>query len=235
MTADAGADSFSTGLPEPEDLPEEKGKAKRFSADDLLLFEMIEKAKEVPMWDGVSPLPMVTVRHVPEHSYRKVKGKRGCQVDVGGKTCRAAHAAVLHHLPTVNETLTHDHDVYQSALKKWKPWIIEQMIASGLPRGLGSVLVEGHYCFPTRIRNVDQGNHRGFIEKAFGDALQDGGWLERDIWDAYEFGGFSKTYEKGVRYVEFRVMANVLGVPAAAASYEPLTDEEVAQLSLGDS
>lgn len=221
MSAGTGGDLFEDGLPqlddlppveEPDVLPEER-RRRRFTADDLALMEAIERAKEVPVWDGSSLVEMVTLKHVPGHTYRKVKGKSGCQhVLADGKACRAAKAATMHHLPTVNETLTHDHDVYQSALKKWKPWIIDALIASGLPRGLGSVLIEGRYCFPTRIRNVDQGNHRGFIEKAFGDALEDGGWLEKDCWDAYEFGGFSKTYEKGVRFAEFQVLPNALMV-----------------------
>jgi hypothetical protein len=54
----------------------------------------------------------------------------------------------------------------------------------------------GLCCFPDRIRR-DQGNFRYFIEKALGDALVAGGWLEfgglaDDDWDHYEFGGMTR-------------------------------------------
>jgi hypothetical protein len=59
------------------------------------------------------------------------------------------------------------------------------------------VLVEGECTFPDRHRR-DQGNHRFMVEKAMGDALTTGGYLEDDDWSRYEFGGLAHRYEKGV-------------------------------------
>jgi hypothetical protein len=36
------------------------------------------------------------------------------------------------------------------------------------------------------------------VEKAMGDALTTGGYLEDDDWSRYEFGGLAYRYEKGV-------------------------------------
>ena len=50
---------------------------------------------------------------------------------------------------------------------------------------------------PDRKRR-DQGNHRFLLEKALGDALVAGGWLDDDDWARYEFGGLQMVYERGV-------------------------------------
>jgi hypothetical protein len=153
----------------------------------------------------------VEIVHRPHHSYKKgPKGSRGClAVLENGVACREAKSNPVHHLPTMNETLTQGWQVYQGALKHWKPWLIGALEASGLPRGLESVLVEGMCCFPTKA-HPDQGNHRAFIEKAMGDALQDGGWIPEDTWERYEFGNLAYRYEKGVRWTRLRVFPDGL-------------------------
>jgi hypothetical protein len=39
----------------------------------------------------------------------------------------------------------------------------------------------------TLRRDRDEGNFRFFLEKALGDALQNGGWLKNDTPDQYRF------------------------------------------------
>lgn len=174
-------------------------------------------AAKVPVWDGESPVEPVEFTHTPEHGYKRgPSGSRGCKFELeGGKTCNAARPAALHYLPTVNTTLTGDWAVYQGALKHWLPWVVLAVAASGLPRGLDSVLIEGLCCFPTKNPTGpkggrDQGNHRGFVEKAIGDALEAGGWIESDTWTRYEFGNMQHRVVRGERWTRFRVFPNAL-------------------------
>jgi hypothetical protein len=93
---------------------------------------------------------------------------------------------------------------YTAEKKRWGK-LLKQAL---LDAGLGSckrVLVEGQVTFPSRIRH-DQGNYRFMLEKALGDALQAAGVLADDDWDSYEFGGLSKSYEKGVRRTRLLLM-----------------------------
>jgi hypothetical protein len=69
------------------------------------------------------------------------------------------------------------------------------------------VYVEGEMTFPDRHKR-DQGNFRFIVEKALGDALQQAGVIADDDWDSYEFGGLSKTYEKGVSRTRLLLMAD---------------------------
>jgi hypothetical protein len=107
---------------------------------------------------------------VPDHSYKKVKGKSGCQTLVGEKVCRRARHAPVHNLPTMNDTIARDPMVYQGAKAAWHPYLVAKLLEVGFPKGLSSVLVEGLYVAPTAARR-DQGNHRAFIEKCMGDVL----------------------------------------------------------------
>lgn len=89
--------------------------------------------------------------------------------------------------------------VYDSYKKAWQKVIVELLGQSGLPRPLKAVTVEGMICFPDR-KGRDQGNFKFLLEKACGDALQEGGWLADDEFYPevhYEFGGLGATYEKG--------------------------------------
>lgn len=155
-------------------------------------------------------LEPVEIVHVPDHSYvRGAKGARGCKAQKSdGVNCNAAHFNPMHNLPTLNETLTHDWTVYQGALKHWKVWLHDAITATGLPRGLGHVLVEMEVTFPTRHRR-DQGNMRGFIEKALGDTLASGGWIPDDKFfpvSHYEFGNCQARYAEGERVTRLLLM-----------------------------
>lgn len=93
---------------------------------------------------------------------------------------------------------------WQGIKQRWENVIIRLLDDAGLPRGLGGVLVEARVCFGDAIRR-DQGNFRIVIEKAFGDALVRGGWLEDDKWDRYEFGRLELVQNPGENWTEFAV------------------------------
>lgn len=99
--------------------------------------------------------------------------------------------------------------VYQTAKKCWALALLPQLEASGLPRGLGRVTAEGRATFPDRAKR-DQGNYRVILEKALGDTLVEGGWLEADDWTRYEFGQLAYAYEAGVSRTQLMIF------PAAA-------------------
>jgi hypothetical protein len=157
--------------------------------------------------------PPVEILHTPDHSYvAPPDGFKGCKaIDGGGKPCNKARMHPLHNLPTLNLFGSGNHwQTYQGAKKHWSIWLTDALEASGLPKGLESVLVEGRLCFPTR-RQRDQGNHRYFIEKVLGDVLEEGGWLVNDSWDHFEFGNLAKLYAKGERWLSLRLFPNALG------------------------
>jgi hypothetical protein len=197
-------DPFSDGLPEELEEAAQQQAAKgrgRWADRDEQMHEAIARAAEaLPTWDRESPVQPVTIRHTPVHGYKKgPKGSRGCKLEVDGKACGKAKAAIIHYLPTVNETLTQDWEVYQGARKHWLPWLVDQLVEAGLPLGLNSVIVEAMYCFPDRRTDRDKGNFRGFIEKVLGDALELGGWIKRDSWNTYDFSGVRAQYVRGER------------------------------------
>jgi hypothetical protein len=148
------------------------------------------------------------IRHTPDHAYVK-DARRGCAAPTPAR-CGHAKAHPVHHLPSLNTFGSGaDHFAYQTAKHHWQTWLIEALTATGLPKPLDSILVEGTCCFPTRAPR-DQGNHRYFIEKALGDALEAGGWLENDDWSRYEFGNLAFRYAKGERWTELRFFPNAL-------------------------
>lgn len=87
--------------------------------------------------------------------------------------------------------------IYANMKKTWQELLTQKLVESRLPRGLGRVFAEGEITFPDQREDRDQGNFRIVIEKALGDALERGGWLPRDDWTHYEFGGLTQRYQKG--------------------------------------
>lgn len=89
--------------------------------------------------------------------------------------------------PSYNVTAhAHWHKV-RRVKQEWQRNCEIALMAAGVPRGLGSVLVSGRLEF-TQKRRRDEGNFRVILEKACGDALVNGGWLEDDTPDHYRFG-----------------------------------------------
>jgi hypothetical protein len=98
--------------------------------------------------------------------------------------------------PSFNALGVGDTRAYLSMKKRLEAVFAKRLRAAGL-RPCGRIVVEGEATFPDRGRR-DQGNFRVLLEKALGDALTAGGWLEDDDWTRYEFGGLAYRYEPGV-------------------------------------
>lgn len=128
----------------------------------------------------------------PEKRQGRTVQPRGCAHCDRDKHDRA-HAG---QPPSLNPLGSGHPMLYQSLKARWQGWLGELLAATDLPKGLSYVLVEGEVTFPSRARR-DQGNFRFMLEKALGDALVEGGWLEDDDWSHYEFGGLEARYEKG--------------------------------------
>jgi hypothetical protein len=109
---------------------------------------------------------------------------------------------------------THDVHGYQRANEAWQHIFTELLEPAELPRPMARVLVEGEWTFPQRYgRGPDQENFRYPCSKFLGDALQLGGWLENDWWEAYEFGGAVYRREPGVRRLRLMVFPTVEETP----------------------
>jgi hypothetical protein len=107
-------------------------------------------------------------------------------------------------------------EVYRSQLASWEEMLSPLLAASGLPKGLDHVLVEGRVSFGNEHEH-DQGNHRVILEKALGDVLEADGYLPSDSWDHYEFGGFQREEQPGVSRVELMLFPQAPKVPEPPA------------------
>lgn len=148
----------------------------------------------------------VEIVHVRDHAFVKpavkpARGKGKCQ-RCGGKATALLHLGAPQSLNVAGSG--GNHFAYQTAKHAWQERFAELLTAAGLPRDLAGVSVEGLVCFPDRHRR-DQGNYRYLIEKALGDALVAGGWIEDDDWDRYSFGGLDYLYEKGESWTRLMV------------------------------
>jgi hypothetical protein len=71
--------------------------------------------------------------------------------------------------------------------RRWQDQLALLLLAKRVPRPLARVDVTATIYFTERRRR-DEGNFRVIVEKALGDALQEGGWLPDDTPDFYRFG-----------------------------------------------
>lgn len=146
--------------------------------------------------DAKKPCPSCGSKRSPIQ--RQGCAREGCGLS---KHDRAHYGAP----PSLNVLGSGDPMHFQAIKQRWTAILAAKLDASGLPRGLARVVVEGEATFPDRARR-DQGNYRVALEKALGDTLVNGdpeagvpgGWLEDDDWTRYEFGGLAYRYEAGV-------------------------------------
>lgn len=159
--------------------------------------------------DGFQPVELELTQH---HAY-KSKGKhtRGCAICGEAKT----HLEHIGAPPSLNVLGDGNRFIYRALKTAWEALLIERLKESDLPRGLAHVLVEGECTFPDRRRR-DQGNHRFMLEKALGDALQQGGWLADDSWEHFEFGGLAAKYVPGVSRTRLLLFPTFSTMEAAA-------------------
>lgn len=107
---------------------------------------------------------------------------------------------VLHYddtPPSLNKLSGHHyHGKYPAAKSRWEGILAMMFLAGKVPRGLSRVKVTAALRFPDKRRR-DSGNHRFMLEKAMGDALVKGGWLEDDDHHHFEFGALTFEDERG--------------------------------------
>lgn len=150
------------------------------------------------------------ITHRRAHQFvKRPGGKRGCgfQLTVS-EECGAAKADPRHVgvPPSLNVFGSGANRFkYQGDKQLWESILTGLMSRAKVPKPLGAVYAEARVCFPDR-RQRDQGNFRFILEKALGDALQKGGWLEKDDWDHYEFGNLARTYRKGESFTQVIIM-----------------------------
>lgn len=89
---------------------------------------------------------------------------------------------------SLNQIGFHSHwSVGRREKQTWEQFLQIALLEQRVPRGLASVRASAALHFKQRRRR-DQGNFRALLEKALGDVLQVGGWLEDDTPEHYQFG-----------------------------------------------
>lgn len=86
--------------------------------------------------------------------------------------------------------------VARAANEELKQAIGFSLMAVGGERNRRAVRASALLIFPQRRRR-DEGNFRTPLEKALGDALVEGRWIEDDTPDQYRFGALTFSNEKG--------------------------------------
>lgn len=141
------------------------------------------------------------VRKDPETGKRKP----GCEVCGEGKL-KPQHLGAP---PSLNDGGSGmDRMAFQSLKKAWMAKILDALDASPLPLDLEGVSVEALCGFPCLTRR-DGGNYRWMVEKALGDALEDGGYIERDTFypvDRYSFDGIQAVHTPGRSWIRLLIM-----------------------------
>lgn len=82
------------------------------------------------------------------------------------------------------------------AKKEWEGHLMIGLLHAKVPKRLDSVRATAVLTFKSNRRR-DEGNYRWLLEKALGDVLQKGGWLEDDTPDHYTFGSLTFSEETG--------------------------------------
>jgi hypothetical protein len=85
---------------------------------------------------------------------------------------------------------------YSKAKREWQSNLEQLLMLVKLPRPVAHVEASAVLTFPV-MRKRDEGNFRFMLEKALGDALVNGGWLEDDDADRFEFR--KVRFQKGRR------------------------------------
>lgn len=145
-----------------------------------------------------------TFVHERDHAFVKGESRGCCLVGEDGRRCalgknRMTHVGVPQSL-NVHGSGANRFE-YQNQKALWQERLTELLEAVRLPRPLARVEAEATLCFPDRRRR-DQGNFRFILEKALGDALAEGGWIEDDDWAHYEFGALRRAYERGAAWTQ---------------------------------
>lgn len=122
--------------------------------------------------------------HVPPRPRRDAERRSSA-------SARPADYSVLLDLPgtppSFNRVGLHSHWAQgRKAKQQWQEMIETMLMAERVPRGMHSASASAEIHFKQRRRR-DEGNFRTILEKATGDALQNG-WIEDDTPEFYRFG-----------------------------------------------
>lgn len=154
-------------------------------------------APAAPAGQTLDPVELMIER---DHAFKKKdpdpdSGRKRVGCEVCGRAKR--DIAHLGAPPSLNDGGSGmDRMAFYELKKTWQAALTSELDASGLPKGLAFVSVEGLIGFPT-LAERDQGNYRWMIEKALGDALVEGGWLVSDCFfpvSRYEFCGLQAVH-----------------------------------------
>lgn len=160
--------------------------------------EVVRVCKFKPKPCGICGLPKSNRVHTPKkHATCPFQRKNGCAACGKNKGDHDHYGAPESFNVFASGQGSGNAMIYARAKEKFQEILTLELIASGLPRGLGRVYAEGEVTFPEESENRDQGNFRMIPEKALGDALVAGGWLVRDNWARYEFGGLTERVQAG--------------------------------------
>lgn len=85
---------------------------------------------------------------------------------------------------------------YIKAKKKWEGMFQIALMQHAVPRHQALVVASAELTFPQK-RDRDEGNFRFMLEKALGDTLVAGGWIEDDTPDSYRFERVTFNEERG--------------------------------------
>lgn len=90
--------------------------------------------------------------------------------------------------PSFNAVGLHSHwTVGRKAKRDWQQWLSIALVEQRVPRALKQVRATATLRFKQRRRR-DEINFATILNKALGDALVTGGWLEDDVPELYSFG-----------------------------------------------
>lgn len=88
------------------------------------------------------------------------------------------------------------HWAFSNAKKKWEGMCFIALLEMKVPKGLERIEASAMLRFKSK-RKRDEGNFRVLLEKALGDILVTGGWLEDDTPECYSFGTVEFDPERG--------------------------------------
>lgn len=163
-------------------------------------------------------LPKANRAHTPKKSAACVgKWPRGCN-RCGRNKSDPAHYGAPASFNVWSGTGAAGTQAYKGVKDIWQRILTTLLERSELPRGCERIVVEGEVTFPATA-DRDQGNFRVIVEKALGDALQQGGWLPNDDWTRYEFGNLTMRVVPG----ESATRLTLFPLPR----YEPVTTDQM--------
>lgn len=111
--------------------------------------------------------------------------------------------------PSMNKMGTRgSHWPVTKAKKQWQETIEALLMVERVPRNLLRVHVDAVLRFPV-VRGRDSGNFAWLLDKACGDALVRGGWLEGDTPEHYRFGTLEFDAALGPPRTTLRLLCEV--------------------------